>query len=339
MSSKVRNCIIPVFVPHEGCPNNCVFCNQHNITGNTESCTPETLKAVLENAKKVSYPAGMKKQLAFYGGSFTAIPIHAQKKLLDTAQLYVDDGFIDSIRFSTRPDAINTEILDFLSSYQISTIELGAQSLDDDVLLKSGRGHTAEDVYNSSALIKQAGYELIIQMMTGLPGDSLEASLNTACKICDIRPDGVRIYPTVIIENTPLYEMWKRGLYTEHTVEDAIAYCSEIVPVFEDHNIPVIRLGLNPTDDLSSGTAAAGAYHPALCELVRSRIMLNKAERLLEGVKPGSEITLYVSPDKISQMTGQHKCNIVKLREKFGLSRVSVKPDISCADRIRLEII
>lgn len=338
MSVKARACIIPFFVPHLGCPNNCVFCNQNSITGQKYACSADTLKAEIELAKQIEYPSNVSRQIAFYGGSFTAIPFSKQKELLDTAQEYVNEGFINSIRFSTRPDAIDEKVIQFLAGYSIKTIELGAQSLDNRVLQLSGRGHTAEDVINSSKIIKDAGYELIIQMMTGLPGDTLNTSIDTARKICGIKPDGVRIYPTVIIENTPLYKLWKQGKYKEHTVEDAVEFCSKLVPVFENSNIPVIRLGLNPTDDLSAGGAVGGAYHPALCELVRGRIMYNKAEKLLDGVKAGSEVTIFVKPEKLSQMIGQHRINIEMLIEKFSLTALYIKANKSIEDEIRVEI-
>ena len=309
---SARESIIPVFVPHLGCPNDCVFCNQRRITGRQEPATPATEQRAVEEAEKI--PRGdVKRQLAFYGGSFTAIPSKMQEELLAAAYEYVLQGKIDSIRLSTRPDAIDGEILKRLKRYNVETVELGAQSLDDEVLLLSGRGHTAGDVISSSKLIKDNGFRLIIQMMTGLPGDSDEKCLETLDKIIKIRPDGVRIYPTVIIRDTPLYDLWKSGRYKEHTVEDAVRICAKLLPILQRENIPVIRLGLNPTDELSSGSAAGGAYHPALGELVKSRIIYNYLESELTGIKEGSAITVLCPPSKISQLTGQHRSNVTAL--------------------------
>ena len=298
---SARESIIPVFVPHLGCPNDCVFCNQRRISGAQEPAGVENVKNAIESAAALPRN-GAKRQLAFYGGSFTAIPAAEQTALLSAAKEALDRGEIDAIRLSTRPDAIDAAVLKRLRDYGVETVELGAQSMDDEVLLLSGRGHRAEDVESASQQIKAAGFRLILQMMTGLPGDTDERSLETARRIAALKPDGVRIYPTVIVRDTALYDLWRAGRYQEHTVEDAVRCCAKLLPVFEEAGIPVIRLGLNPTDELSGGDAAGGAYHPALGELVKSRIMLEKAMALLRGTPPGSAVVLAVAPGRISQM-------------------------------------
>lgn len=318
-----RNSIIPVFVPHLGCPNDCVFCNQRRISGHTEPATAQTVKTAIENAAALS-PIGTKRQLAFYGGSFTAIPVSEQISLFEAAKPYLDNGAISSIRLSTRPDAIDGETLARLKKYSVQTIELGAQSLCDNVLWLSGRGHTAREVDDASRLIKQAGFELILQMMTGLPGDTDETSIETARKIIALKPDGVRIYPTVIVRDTALYDIWKAGEYREHTVEDAVRVCAKLTAMFDEAGIPIIRMGLNPTEDLSGGDAVGGAYHPALGELVRSRMMLNRATKLLRDVKPGSAVTLGVNKSDVSKMVGQHRCNVSAICEKFKLKSLKI---------------
>ena len=323
---SARECIIPVFVPHLGCPNYCVFCNQRRISGAQQPATAETVKDAIEQAAALPRN-GAKRQLAFYGGSFTAIPMEEQIALLEAAKQYLDRGELDSIRLSTRPDAIRPDILEMLKYYGVETIELGAQSLCDRVLLLSRRGHSAQTVERASLLIKQAGFKLILQMMTGLPGDSMESSIETARKIIALKPDGVRIYPTVIVRDTALYDMWQQGKYTEHSVEDAVRVCAKLLPMFEEANIPVIRLGLNPTEELSGGAAVGGAYHPALGELVKSRIMYEKACRLLKDVEAGSHVVLSVHTSKVSQMVGQHRCNIDALCREFSLSGVRIKGD------------
>jgi len=319
-----REHIIPVFVPHLGCPNDCVFCNQRRISGHQESAKPENVKTAIETAAALPLP-GAKRQLAFYGGSFTAIPEAEQTALLAAAKEYLDNGTIQSVRLSTRPDAIDECVLERLCFYGVETIELGAQSMNDEVLRLSARGHSAADVERASRLIKSWGFRLILQMMTGLPGDSEERAIETAEKIAALCPDGVRIYPTVIIRDTALYTMWQNEKYSEHSVEDAVRVCAKIVPVFEAAGIPIIRLGLNPTDELSGGEAVGGAYHPALGELVKSRIMLERAMKLLEGTERGASVCLAVHPSKLSQMTGQHRCNITALREKFGLKELKIR--------------
>ena len=308
-----RNNIIPIFVPHLGCPHNCVFCNQMRISGHEKAATKEDVYEATKGYKDC--------QVAFYGGSFTAIPKEQQIELLSAA-----NGF--DIRLSTRPDAIDEEILSCLKKYGVSTIELGAQSMDDEVLRLSGRGHMSKDVENASNMIKDAGFKLILQMMTGLPGDSEEKTINTARKIADLNPDGVRIYPTVIVRDTPLFVMWQKGLYREHTVEEAVEWCSKILPIFDEKNIPVIRLGLNPTDDLSGGDAVGGAYHPALGELVRSRIMRNDLENRLNEMilkEPDKrQFVIEVPANKLSQAIGQHRCNVEYLESKYSLQSLKI---------------
>ena len=317
--------IIPVFVPHLGCPNNCVFCNQRRISGQSAPATASSVtKAVLEGIAKI--PENSRIQLAFYGGSFTAIPVEEQKALLDAALPFLRDGTIESLRLSTRPDAIDAETLVRLREYGVKTIELGAQSMCDEVLRLSGRGHTARQTEESARLIKENGFELILQMMTGLPGDTKERTLETAKSIIALNPDGVRIYPTVIIEDTPLRDMWRDGKYKEHTVEEAVDWCAAVLPLFEKAGIPVIRLGLNPTEELSGGSAVGGAYHPAFGELVRSRLFLEKARGLLSDTPHGEKVTLCVNASELSAMIGQKRSNISLLCAEFGLASLKVSP-------------
>lgn len=333
---SARESIIPVFVPHLGCPNDCVFCNQRRISGSTVPATAETVREAVRNAASLS-TAGRKRQLAFYGGSFTAIPRAEQESLLAAAKEYLDSGELDSVRLSTRPDAIDGEVIGRLLRCGVETVELGAQSMDDGVLRLSGRGHTAADVENASRQIKAAGLKLILQMMTGLPGDTDEKDIETAKKLIALRPDGVRIYPTVIVRDTALYDLWRCGRYTEHTVEDAVRVCAKLMPLFEEAGVPVIRLGLNPTEELSGGAAAGGAYHPALGELVRARIMLERAREAMRGVAPGSSVIIHVAPSKLSQTIGQHRSNIDALLAESGAASIKVRPDES-GDTLRLEV-
>ena len=326
MSARAQ--ILPVFVPHLGCMHACVFCNQRRISGAQSPAKPEDVKNL--TAQSAAFlPQGGKRQLAFYGGSFTAIPEKEQEALLSAAKEALDRGEIDAIRLSTRPDAIDDAVLARLRRYGVGTVELGAQSLDDGVLRLSGRGHTAADVARASALVRAAGFELVLQMMTGLPGSDDEKDVETARRLIALKPDGVRVYPTVIVKDTPLYDMWRSGAYREHTVEDAVRVCAMIVPLFEAAGIPIIRLGLNPTEELSGGAAVAGAYHPALGELVKSRVLLNKARALLQTAAPGSRVTITVGRGKTSQMTGQKRENLRRLTEEFRLAGLRVRENPS----------
>ena len=336
---SARQTIIPVFVPHVGCPNDCVFCNQRRISGVVRPVTAEEVAcAIQQGAAKT--PKGVQRQLAFYGGSFTAIPVNEQVKLLTAAQPFLKDGTIHSIRISTRPDAIDDERLLRLRQYGVTTIELGAQSMDDDVLILAGRGHTAEHVRQAARLVKQHGFDLILQMMTGLPGDEDGlASEKTARELVRLCPNGVRIYPTVIVRDTALYEMWCAGGYKEHTVDDAVEVCARIVPIFDEASIPIIRLGLNPTEDLSNGDAAGGAYHPALGELVKSRIMLERVREKLQGVDSGEHVVIEVGKGRLSQMIGQKRCNVLAIESEFGLKQVKILEKQEKTDEISVKFI
>jgi histone acetyltransferase (RNA polymerase elongator complex component) len=317
-----RRRIIPVVVPHLGCPHDCVFCNQKRISGHVVPASAETVTQAIRTGTGIS---GAGCELAFYGGSFTAIPAQEQETLLAAALPFLHSGALSSIRVSTRPDAINTAGLERLRRFGVGTVELGAQSMADSVLRTAGRGHTTADTRNAVKLLRESGFSVILQMMTGLPGSSDVLDMETARQIAALRPDGVRIYPTVVIRDTALWELWRTGAYQAHTVEDAVRVCAEILPLFETAGIPVIRLGLNPTDELSGGIAVAGAYHPALGELVRSRILLQEARRLLVGTEPGSRVILGVPPRFISPMAGQHRDNIRTLTEEFGLRELKLR--------------
>ena len=322
---SAKECVVPVFVPHLGCPHQCVFCDQRRISGSAEGASAATVRQAIQAAAALPR-SGAKRQLAFYGGSFTAIPAAAQEELLGAAAEAIGRGEIDSIRLSTRPDAIDGAVLERLRRFGVETIELGAQSMDGEVLRLSGRGHTAEDVERAAAAVRSAGFRLILQMMTGLPGDSEEKDLETARRLIALRPDGVRIYPTVIVRGTPLWEQWRRGAYRAHTVEEAVAVCAKLLPLFEAAQIPVVRLGLNPTEELSGGEAAAGAYHPALGELVKSRVLLEKMRALLADVPRGSRVRLGAAERSLSQAIGQKRENLRVLSREFALGEIRVVP-------------
>ena len=315
-----RGRIIPIFVPHLGCPNDCVFCNQRKISGSLFPAAGADVTSVLQEAKSWSSPA----ELAFYGGSFTAIPLGQQRELLAAAQPFYAGGFLTGIRVSTRPDAMAPEALAQLEEFGVQTVELGAQSMDDAVLQRCGRGHSAAQTVEAVRLLRTRGFRVVLQMMTGLPGSDPAGDLETARRIAALQPEGVRIYPTVVLQDTPLYELWRRGLYKAHSVEDAVETCAPILRLFQEAGIPVLRLGLNPTEELRGGAAAAGAYHPALGELVHARLYLEDARRLLRQAGPPGRAELQVHPRCLSKLLGQKRENLRILQAEFALETLNV---------------
>lgn len=317
-----RRSIVPVFVPHLGCPNHCVFCNQHEISGNSKAAAPETVRAAIGSAQAHTSCA----ELAFYGGSFTAIPAEQQRALLAVAEPWRNSGFISSVRVSTRPDCINEAAIALLKEYGVETVELGAQSMSERVLLASGRGHHAADTVRAAAELKAAGFRLILQMMTGLPASDAETDLYTAERLAALAPDGVRIYPTVVLKNTALERLWREGVYQPQSVAAAVRCCIPIVRLFQEKKIPIIRLGLNPTEELGGGMALAGAYHPALGELIYSGIFREKAEALFSKMENiPKRAVIVVNRSDVSKMTGQKRENIRSLCKTFGIEELSVK--------------
>ena len=315
----MRSSIIPIFIPHLGCPNNCVFCDQRQIAS-AEAPSADRVREIIDKALEYA----VRPQISFYGGSFTAIGNELMESYLKAAWPYVEDGRCDSIRLSTRPDAIDPERLEILKKYGVRTIELGTQSMADHVLTASGRGHDAEATRRASALIHEYGFELILQMMVGLPGASIEDELYTAREICALRPTGVRIYPTCVIGGTPLYEMYKRGIYKDLSIYEAVDICADLLDIFEEKGIKVVRLGLNPTEELSGGAVKAGAYHPALGEMVYSRRFLKD---ILKKA-PNVPYEILVPPRMLSIAIGQKKCNLEYLKNTTSLAAIKARKGI-----------
>ena len=319
-----RKQIIPFFIPHYGCEFECVFCNQYKITQAKPILggIPASLKLELSKLISGEY------EIAFYGGSFTALSIEEQHSFLEPAASYIRKNPNCSIRLSTRPDCIDEETVSRLKSYGVTTIELGAQSMCNHVLALANRGHTCEDVVRASRIIKKSNISLILQMMTGLPGDTFEGAIDTARKIAELKPEGVRIYPTVVIEDTKLHDMWKLGTYKAHSINEAVEFCSEICLIFDRANIKIIRLGLNPTDELSSGKVIAGAYHPGLGEMVYSRVCRRLVEKKLREVIISGQaierIEIIVSKGFLSKMIGQNKENVKYFKEKYAVKEVVI---------------
>jgi histone acetyltransferase (RNA polymerase elongator complex component) len=299
--------IIPIFVPHEGCPHDCVFCNQNSITGSTTTVTAKTVESTIQEYLKTINNSNAVVEVSFYGGTFTAINIKKQIELLSVAKKYKDNKLIDYIHLSTRPDYINEEILLNLKNYSVDIIELGVQSLNDEVLLKSGRGHTAEDVYKASALIKEYGFILGHQIMLGLPGDDFKKDIDTAKKIIDMKPTIARIYPSLVVKNTPMENMYNKKVYNPYTLEDAIYISKIIYAMFVSNNINVIRIGLQPTDEINYGKdLIAGPFHPAFRELVEGSIYCDIISECM-GNYCNAEIELYINSKDISKLYANKK--------------------------------
>ena len=298
---------ISIFVPHQGCPCACSFCNQKTITGQQDLPDENSVKAAVDTALKHK---GFDYEIAFFGGSFTAIERENMTRLLKAAYTYVEKGLVRGIRISTRPDCIDGEILDILKSYGVTSIELGAQSMDDEVLELNRRGHSAQDVVDASKLIKKYGFELGLQMMTGLYGDTQERAIETAKKIIALNPATVRIYPTVVLKGTYLAELCEKELYEPLNVDDSAKLAAILVPMFEAANIKIIRLGLHSGKDIKDNMIAGG-FHDSFGELVKSRIMVNK----ILARKPG-DYQIFVNPRSLSKLKGNNKSNIYLLMER-----------------------
>ncbi len=315
---------VPVFIPHIGCPNDCVFCNQRTISGHgifDRTRVRDELNAAFATLRR-DIPA----QIAYFGGSFTGIDREDMVYLLRLANEYIDRGLCESIRISTRPDYINEEILEILKSHRVAAIELGVQSMDDRVLAMCRRGHTAKDTEHAFSLIRAYDFELVGQMMTGLPEATGESEVMTAEKICEMGADGARIYPTVVFEGTALHAMAEKGLYRPMTTEKAVSRTAEVLSVFLTHDVPVIRIGLQSGETLTKETYG---YHPAMGEMVRSRCFLSAVKKALDGRDcAGKMLFLRVNPADLSAFIGQKGENRRILIEIYACSGVKISPDI-----------
>ena len=302
---------LSVFVPHAGCPNQCSFCDQRSISGTQNPPTADEVSALCD--EYLPKEKGDDYEIAFFGGSFTAIDRGYMVSLLSAAQPFVRQGRAAGIRISTRPDCISEEILGILKQYGVTSIELGAQSMQNDVLAMNLRGHTAEDVEKASALIKQSGFSLGLQMMTGLYGqkDYMEYALDTAAKFVALKPDTVRIYPTVTLKNTLLEHKFSTGEYTPPTLEQTVEICAQLMDIFEENDIRIIKMGLHADTGLE-GKIVAGPYHPAFRELCMAQRCLVKIKGQLTN-KEKKDYIIKVNPKELSQWKGQKNSNIKSL--------------------------
>ena len=317
----MRHVNIPVFIPHLGCPNNCVFCDQRKISG-CVSFDESGVEKEIEAALSTLSPDD-EVEIAFFGGSFTGIDRDLMLRLLAISDKFVNGGRVRSVRCSTRPDYIDARILEILRDHHVGTVELGIQSMSDDVLTASKRGHTTDRTREACRAVKEFGFNLIGQMMIGLPASTPEDEMKTAKAICDLGADGARVYPTVVFAETELAEMSADGRYEPLSIEEAVERTASVLDVFDRAGIPVIRVGLCSGENLSSPESViGGANHPALGELAMGELtyrrICEKADELLSHTDAkGKMMTVYVPKGATSRAIGQKKRNILRLNEKY----------------------
>lgn len=306
----MKTYIIPIFIPHYGCRNACIFCNQHKITGVHTTVTAGFVERQLEEHFKRT-PREHRAEAAFYGGSFTALPISVQNQLLEPAYSYLTRGKIHAIRVSTRPDCIDEAILENLTARGVRTVEIGAQSFDPAVLEYASRGHTEKDIENAAFLIQKAGLHLGIQLMPGLPRDTWRSMMRSLAKTVAIRPDFVRIYPTLVLKDTRLAELYMNQQYAPMTLDEAVRICALMKLTFQQNGIRVIRTGLQATEQLDSGgVVLAGPYHPAFGELADAYIYRILIAGLLEKIEARNRAVLIDhSPRDASKIRGNQNAN------------------------------
>lgn len=324
-----KHAIIPVFISHRGCPNNCVFCNQKKITARQGDVTiqdvEDTINTYMSTLKNMNLECI---ELSFYGGSFTGLPMDEQNAFLNIADDYKERGIISKIHMSTRPDYIDERILDNLKAKSVDVIELGVQSFDDEVLRKSKRGHTSDDVYRACSLIKDYGFTLGIQLMAGLPGDSRKSCIYSAEETAAIKPELARIYPTLVIDDTELYDMYIRGEYTPLSLEEAVSISKDMYVILDDAGINIMRVGLKATDVINkSGAVTGDTFHPAFRQLVEGLIARERIEAQLDS--SDTSVTVLCRPQDVSSASGHRGCNRAYFAEKYPGLKMSFKSDDS----------
>ena len=323
----MKHANISIFVPHVGCPNQCSFCNQRSISGQQKAPSGAEAAAICEEALRHSPKDA---EIAFFGGSFTAIPQAYMLELLTAVQPYIGAGKFRGVRISTRPDAVSEDILQLLEQYHVTSIELGVQSMNDEILQKNLRGHTAADVENAVQLIRQHSFELGLQFMPGLFGDTTESIFFTAKAIADLKPDTVRIYPTLVLEGTKLAELYRSGEYEPLGLQEAVELSADCMELFEKQNIRVIRVGLHAAETMEA-QLLAGPYHPAFRELCESHLFYKKALSELAGNDKSKAYHLFAATSALSKMIGQKGSNLRKLQEQGW--NIKVKADSKLCGR------
>ena len=337
--------IIPIFVPHLGCPNNCTFCNQKRISGQTKMVTAQDVKNTIDFFLKHFRDDYKYVEVAFFGGSFTAIDEKTQVELLEAVQEYIQNKKVNSIRISTRPDCIDKEILKRMKKYHVKTIELGVQSTNNYILKRCKRGHTYEDTKKASKLIRRYGFILGHQMMVGLPESTKQDEINTAKELIRLRPKIVRIYPVLVIKDTELADEYERGDYTPFTVGQAVERCKDIVDLFNRNKINVIRVGLQNTEEITDpgtekSSVIAGPYHPAFRQLVESSMwydsIVNKIKKVNAKVK---KVKIIANDVNVNNIIGHKKENIEKLKDVYDVEVVIEKSEEIKPGKFKIEIV
>jgi histone acetyltransferase (RNA polymerase elongator complex component) len=321
--------IIPIFLSHAGCPHRCVFCNQTAITGINEAFpTADALRFEIERHLAYKGKNRGQTQISFFGGNFLGLPPEKIRMCLDIATEYADLKQIDSIRCSTRPDTITPHTLNLIAPYPMKTIEIGVQSMAENVLSLSRRGHGAAAVRQAMGLLKPAGYQTGMQMMIGLPGDNAVAAALTARAILEMAPEFVRIYPTLVIKGSPLARWYRQNRYTPLSLDACVNRLKQLYQLFKQNQIKVIRMGLQAGEGLSKDHVIAGPYHPALGHMVLSAILLDRAMHAVEKISPvPAEVRLRIHPKSVSRMQGLNKKNLAALTDAFHITRIRLEPD------------
>ncbi|MDU6547398.1 radical SAM protein [Anaerococcus vaginalis] len=312
--------IIPIFIPFLGCPHDCAFCNQVKITNYKDNINKEnTIRQI--NQYLSYFPKNENlKEIAFFGGSFTGLDEKVMISYLEIALNYKKKGIIDRIRLSTRPDYINNSILDILKKYEVDVIELGIQSLDNEILNANERGHSKEDSIRASKLIKDYGFKLGHQIMPGLYKDSFDKAIKTGLESIKMNPDMVRIYPTLVIKDTKLEKLYKEGLYKPLSLHEAIEISSRLYMIYSYKKIPVIRIGLQPTENINEKKdVVAGPFHPSIRQLVETNIHKIYLEELINKYRLRDKIKIHISNREISIIAGNKKANKNYFYKKYGL--------------------
>ncbi len=311
MKKKFYN--IPIFLPELACPHRCVFCNQEKISNTSKIPSINDCKQIFDTyLSTISQEAHT--TIAFFGGNFTGLSQELQIQYLEVAQPYLESGKVKGIRLSTRPDYISHANLKILKDYGVTNIELGAQSFDNKVLQKSNRGHTIEHIENASRMILEHGFTLGLQMMIGLPYDTKEKAIFTAKKIIDAGASETRIYPALVIANTMLATLYREGKYSPLSITQSVDWLKDIIPMFENANVKILRVGLHKSEELDDETnLLAGPYHPSLKELVRSEIYFEKILSIIENHQQ-KNITLKIPPSKINYAIGYKAYNLEKFK-------------------------
>lgn len=327
--------IIPVFVPHYGCPNDCIFCNQRKITNQDYIKDFEETKKSIEEYLNYFLNKDNETQIAFYGGSFTGLPKDVMEEFLGIGKSFIDRGVVNSLRLSTRPDYIDENILNTLKSYGVSTIELGVQSLVDEVLIANQRNHLSDVVYSSSKLIKDFGFKLGLQQMLGLYKSDPKMDLYTTDEFVKIGPEFVRVYPTLVIKDSYLEKLYLEGKYTPYSVDETINLCKDIYSKFYRNGIDVIRIGLQPTDNITLGQdVVAGPFHPSIRQLTIQELYKDAMDEVMKNFSD-QDIDVYVNNKELNYLVGNKGANKSYLMEKYDIKKFKVHG--TNIDKIRIE--